>query len=115
MKQTLDLLLSTLKKLEKTSKTDDITKLEEEVVLLIKDLTSSIAENKYSKDDGDLKSRVGELGEVIENLNKKAIYLYIREMTDCKTQNITKVVNKMRDVQTSITRSYIENGYIDNN
>ena len=70
MKQTLDSLLLALRKLEKTSKTDDITKLEEEVVLLIKDLTSSIAENKYSKDDGDLKSRVGELGEVIENLNK---------------------------------------------
>lgn len=51
----------------------------------------------------------------IENFNKKAIYLYIREMTDCKTQNITKVVNKMRDVQMNITRSYIENGYIDSN
>ena len=70
MKQTLDLLLSALKKLEKTSKTDDITKLEEEVALIIKNLTSSIAENEYSKDDGDLKSKVGELGEVIENLNK---------------------------------------------
>ena len=69
MKQALDLLLSTLKKLEKTSKTDDITKLEEEISLIIKDLTSSLAENKYSKDDGDLKGRVGELGEVIENLN----------------------------------------------
>ena len=70
MKQTLDLLISALKKLEKTSKTDDITKLEEEVALIIKDLTSSIAENKYSKDDNDLKSRIGELGEVIKNLNK---------------------------------------------
>ena len=69
MKQALDLLLSTLKKLEKTSKTDEVTKLEEELVLLIKDLTNSIAENKYSKDDGDLKSKIGELGEVIENLN----------------------------------------------
>ena len=35
----------------------------------------------------------------IENFNKKALYLYIREMTDCKTQNITKVVNKMKDIQ----------------
>lgn len=51
----------------------------------------------------------------IENFNKKAIYLYIREMTDCKTQNITKVVNKMRDVQSNITKAYIENGYIDKN
>ena len=33
----------------------------------------------------------------IENFNKKALYLYIREMTNCKTQNITKVVNKMKD------------------
>tara|TARA_B110000444_G_scaffold259240_1_gene302381 strand:+ start:3052 stop:3843 length:792 start_codon:yes stop_codon:yes gene_type:complete len=51
----------------------------------------------------------------IENFNKKAIYLYIREMTDCKTQNITKVVNKMRDVQRTITKSYFKNGYIDKN
>ena len=70
MKQTLDLLISVLKKLEKTSKTDDITKLEEEVAIIIKNLTSSIAENKYSKDDDDLKSRIGELGEVIKSLNK---------------------------------------------
>ena len=70
MKQTLDLLLSALKRLEKTSKTDDITKLEEEVALIIKNLTSSIEENKYSKDDDDLKSRIGELGEVIKSLNK---------------------------------------------
>jgi hypothetical protein len=32
----------------------------------------------------------------IENFNKKALYLMIREMTDCKTSYITKVVNKMR-------------------
>jgi hypothetical protein len=49
----------------------------------------------------------------IENFNKKALYLYIREMTDCKTQNITKVVNKMKDIQSQLTRSYIDKGYID--
>lgn len=49
----------------------------------------------------------------IENFNKKALYLYIREMTDCKTQNITKVVNKMKDIQAQLTRSYIDKGYID--
>ena len=69
MKQTLDLVLSALKKLEKTRKTNEVTRLGQELVLLIKDLTNSIAENKYSKDDGDLKSKIGELGEVIENLN----------------------------------------------
>ena len=74
MKQTLDLLLSTLKKLEKTSKTDDITKLEEEVVLLIKDLTSSIAENKYSKDDGDL-IQIGNIKIKVLHTPRKLFYL----------------------------------------
>ncbi len=49
----------------------------------------------------------------IENFNKKALYLYIREMTDCKTQSITKVVNKMKDIQAQLTASYIRTGYIE--
>jgi len=34
--------------------------------------------------------------ENIENFNKKALYILIRERTGLKTQNITKVVNKMK-------------------
>jgi len=48
----------------------------------------------------------------IENFNKKALYLYIREMTNCKTQNITKVVNKMKDMQKRIQNEYLETGDI---
>jgi hypothetical protein len=51
------------------------------------------------KRDIDIASAVVELfrrAETIENFNKKALYLMIREMTDCKTSYITKVVNKMR-------------------
>ena len=51
--------------------------------------------------------------ESIENFNKKALYLYIREMTGCKTQNITKVVNKMRHIQKNIQEEYRKLGYID--
>jgi len=50
----------------------------------------------------------------IENFNKKALYLYIREMTNCKTQNITKVVNKMKDMQKKIQIEYKETGYVKN-
>jgi len=32
----------------------------------------------------------------IDNFNKKALYLMIREMTNHKTSHITKVINKMR-------------------
>lgn len=35
--------------------------------------------------------------EGIENFNKKALYVMIREMTDCKTSYITKVINRMRE------------------
>lgn len=49
----------------------------------------------------------------MENFNKKALYLYIREMTGCKTQNITKVVNKMRHIQKNIQDEYRKLGYID--
>jgi hypothetical protein len=48
----------------------------------------------------------------IENFNKKALYLYIREIADCRTQHITKVINKMKMQQNNITKSYINKGYI---
>ena len=32
----------------------------------------------------------------IEAFNKKALYLYIREISECKTQQITKIINKMK-------------------
>lgn len=48
----------------------------------------------------------------IENFNKKALYLCIREIADCKTQHITKVINRMKNSQSSITREYIDSGNI---
>ena len=53
--------------------------------------------------------------EVIENFNKKALYLYVREMTDCKTQHITKVINRMKKVQAGLHAEYIRTGTIMNN
>lgn len=51
----------------------------------------------------------------IEAFNKKALYVYIREISSCKTQQITKVINKMRHYQQNITKSYIESGNITDN
>ncbi len=50
--------------------------------------------------------------ESIENFNKKAIYLYIREMTNCKTQAITKVIGKMKKSQSEIYKEYRETGRV---
>jgi hypothetical protein len=48
----------------------------------------------------------------IDAFNKKALYLYIREISSCKTQQITKVINKMKQYQNNITKCYINNGVL---
>jgi hypothetical protein len=51
----------------------------------------------------------------IEAFNKKSLYLYIREMSSCKTQQITKVINKMKQYQSVLVKTYEKNGNIDLN
>ena len=46
----------------------------------------------------------------IENFNKKALYIMIREMTGCKTQQITKIINAMRRYYVEIQHQYHEEG-----
>ena len=46
----------------------------------------------------------------LENFNKKALYIMIREMTDVKTQHITKVVNQMKSHYLKISENYYETG-----
>jgi hypothetical protein len=48
--------------------------------------------------------------EHIENFNKKHLYLLIREMTDCKTHYITKVVNVMKQHQKKLLNDFLEHG-----
>jgi hypothetical protein len=48
----------------------------------------------------------------IENFNKKHLYLLIREMTDCKTHYITKVLNEMKKHQTKMLNDYFDKGMI---
>ena len=51
----------------------------------------------------------------VENFNKKHLYLLIREMTDCKTHYITKVVNVMKVHQKRILNEYLEHGSVSEN
>lgn len=48
----------------------------------------------------------------IDAFNKKALYLYIREISNCKTQQITKIINKMKSYYINLTRSYLDTGTI---
>ena len=49
--------------------------------------------------------------EDLEVFNKKALYIYIREMVDVKTPKITKIANKLYDIFKSQYVFYLENGY----
>ena len=48
----------------------------------------------------------------IDVFNKKALYLYIREIADCQTQHITKVINRMKDAQAIILEEYLSTGKV---
>jgi len=48
----------------------------------------------------------------IDAFNKKALYLYIREIASCKTQQITKVINRMKQYHDTIQKSYAEHGTV---
>jgi hypothetical protein len=50
--------------------------------------------------------------ENIELFNKKAIYIYIREMTDQTTPQITKVIKKMRKIYKKLMAQYVEHGIV---
>ena len=49
----------------------------------------------------------------IENFNKKALYILIREMTQSNTQHITRVINVMKRYQKGIYKEFQVNGFID--
>ena len=51
----------------------------------------------------------------IENFNKKAIYILIREMTDVETAHITSVVNILKKHYKKITNTYHKTGTIVHN
>ena len=49
--------------------------------------------------------------ENIEIFNKKALYIYIREIIDVKTPKITKIANRLYDMFKEHYYFYLENGY----
>ena len=50
--------------------------------------------------------------DMLEIFNKKAIYIYIREMTGLETPIITKVVKQMKSIYFKCYSEYLETGYI---
>ena len=51
--------------------------------------------------------------ESIDNFNKKALYILIREMTGLKTQHITRVIGVMKKYNSKLLKEYYSSGSID--
>jgi len=52
--------------------------------------------------------------DAIDNFNKKALYIMIREMTDVKTSKITQISNVFRKIYPKIQQEIILNGHLNN-
>ncbi len=48
----------------------------------------------------------------LDVFKKKALYIYIREMTDCETPTLTRVINRLKDEYTDLAKSYIQAGVV---
>jgi len=53
--------------------------------------------------------------ENIEIFNKKAIYLYIKEITDCNTTQVTRAIKKLKLLYVVIYNQYLRDGFLDKN
>ena len=68
------------------------------------------------KKDLDVANAVVELidmRENIDNFNKKALYILIREMTGSNTQHITRVINVMRKHHNKLQQTYLSTGSVE--
>jgi hypothetical protein len=50
--------------------------------------------------------------ESLEIFNKKALYIYIREITDVDTPQITKIIKKLKDLYLELYNEYYRNGFV---
>ena len=78
------------------------------------DNMNSIFTNKRDIIVADTLLELFRIRQNIENFNKKALYILIRERTGLKTQNITKVVNIMKKHYAKMYQTYTKSGHIGN-
>ena len=88
--------------------------LDKYVDLFVDHTTENILDLFPKKNDAQIADAILELfrkRETIEVFNKKALYIYIREMVDVKTPKITKIADKLYEIFKSQYIFYLENGY----
>ena len=88
--------------------------LDKYIDLFVDHTSENILELFPKKNDAQIADAILELfrkRETLEVFNKKALYIYIREMVDVKTPKITKIADKLHTIFKSQYIFYLENGY----
>ena len=98
------------------SRDDMLTAKKEYLDLFIQYWENNLTTVFKRKQDMDVANSVlylMENRENIDNFNKKALYIMIREMTNSNTQHITRVVNVMKKHHVNLQRNYLTTGSIE--
>tara|TARA_R110000851_G_scaffold13602_1_gene46343 strand:+ start:553 stop:1257 length:705 start_codon:yes stop_codon:yes gene_type:complete len=88
--------------------------LDKYVDIYVDHVSENIFELFPKKNDAQIADAILELfrkRETLEVFNKKALYIYIREMVDVKTPKITKIADKLHGIFKQQYIFYLENGY----
>ena len=88
--------------------------LDKYVDIFVDHVSENIFELFPKKNDAQIADAILELfrkRELLEVFNKKALYIYIREMVDVKTPKITKIADKLHVIFKTQYMFYLENGY----
>lgn len=88
--------------------------LDKYVDIFVNHVSENIFKLFPKKNDAQIADAILELfrkREDLEVFNKKALYIYIREIVDVKTPKITKIANKLHEIFKSQYIFYLENGY----
>ena len=95
----------------------DTKSMKSEYIVLLADYWRNNLTTVFKrKKDLDVANAVVELIDMrdnIENFNKKALYILIREMTGSNTQHITRVINQMKNYYMNMMNEFSSNGKID--
>ena len=110
--------LDTIEEDEEHSYSIDDTSHDERLSMFIDIFTEYCTKNIYNlfpkEYDAQIADAILELFRKRENLdvfNKKALYIYIREIIDVKTPKITKIANQLYDIFKENYVFYLEHGY----
>ncbi|MDC0539915.1 hypothetical protein OAO15_00230 [bacterium] len=88
--------------------------LDKYVGIYVNHVENNIFDLFPKKNDAQIADAILELfrkREDLEVFNKKALYIYIREMVDVKTPKITKIADQLHDIFKSQYIFFLENGY----